>query len=175
MLSFIRTHIFIGILILFTNTLFAQGAATPSCEFWKKVRYGGGLGLNIGGGFTNISLSPTAIYDINQTISVGAGLQGSYVSSRNNFSSFIYGASLIGLANVSDQIQVSADLEQLKVNTTYDTSLSIPASRFWNTALFLGAGYSNDGITIGVRYNVLFKKEDNVYSEALMPFIRVFF
>jgi hypothetical protein len=41
--------------------------------------------------------------------------------------------------------------------------------------LFLGAGYRNENITFGVRYNVLHKERDNIYAEAFMPFVRVFF
>src|SRR5690554_2224212 len=48
-------------------------------EFWKKVRFGGGLGLNIGSGFTDITIAPSAIYEINEYIATGIGLQGSYI------------------------------------------------------------------------------------------------
>jgi long-subunit fatty acid transport protein len=161
-------------LLSFPVFISAQGTATPACEFWKKVQFGGGVGLNVSNGFTNISLSPSAKYSINEVFSVGAGLQGSYASG-SGFSSFIYGGSLLALANVSDQIQLSADLDQLKVNTSYSTSPSTASRHFWNTALFLGAGYRNGNITVGAKYNVLFKKEDGVYSDAFMPFARVYF
>ncbi len=42
-------------------------------------------------------------------------------------------------------------------------------------ALFVGAGYRNENITIGIRYNVLHKDSDNIYAEAFMPFVRIFF
>jgi hypothetical protein len=32
-----------------------------------------------------------------------------------------------------------------------------------------------ENVTIGARYNVLFDKDKNVYGEAFMPFVRVFF
>jgi long-subunit fatty acid transport protein len=162
------------ILLLFPLYLSAQGAATPACEFWKKVQFGGGLGLNVSNGFTNISLSPSARYNVNEIFSLGLGLQGSYASG-SGFSSFIYGGSMFALANVSDQIQLSVDLDQLKVNTSYSTTPAISSKHFWNTALFLGAGYRNGNITVGAKYNVLFKKEDGVYSDAFMPFVRVYF
>ena len=46
---------------------------------------------------------------------------------------------------------------------------------FWNTALFLGAGYRNENITLGIRYNILHRDRDNIYAEAFMPFVRIYF
>lgn len=138
----------------------------------QRVHFGGTLGLSFGSGFTNIVVAPSIIYDVNQYFSAGAGVQGSYVSYKNNFESYIYGASIIALVNPIEQIQLSAELEQLRVNTTYDDNFK---DNFWNTALFLGAGYRTNNVTVGIRYNVLFKESNNVYNEAFMPFIRVYF
>jgi hypothetical protein len=70
-------------------------------------------------------------------------------------------------------------LEQLRVNLNYDaryTEIYGPEDRdFWNTALYLGAGYRTPNVTVGIRYNVLFNENDFVYSEAWMPFVRVYF
>jgi len=41
--------------------------------------------------------------------------------------------------------------------------------------LFLGAGYNSGSVTVGVRYNVLYKSKDMVYGSPFMPFIRVYF
>ncbi|MFM9826800.1 hypothetical protein [Flavobacterium sp.] len=142
-------------------------------HFWEKVQFGGGLGLGFGTGFTNISLSPTAIYNINDYFSLGAGVQYSYVRQKNIYTSNLYGGSIIGLINPVEQIQLSAELEQLRVNVDYGNNYA--KENFWNTGLFLGAGFRNGNITIGGRYNVLFNKNDSVYTEAFMPFVRVFF
>ena len=138
----------------------------------NKVHFGGTLGLSIGSGFTDIVVAPSVIYDVNDYFSAGVGLQGSYVNFKNNFESYIYGASLIGLVNPIEEIQLSAELEQVRVNTTFDDNYK---DNFWNTALFLGAGYRAQNITIGIRYNVLFDKNKSVYNEAFMPFVRVYF
>jgi hypothetical protein len=162
-----------ALLTLLMVILFATGAlAQNSNVFSERIHFGGSLGLSIGSGFTNIVLAPSFIYDVNQYFSAGAGIQGSYVSWENNFESYIYGASLIGLFNPIEQVQLSAELEQLRVNTTYDDNFK---DNFWNTALFIGAGYRTNNVTIGVRYNILFKERNNVYNEPFMPFIRVFF
>jgi hypothetical protein len=167
------------ILALFTFSLsgFSQDSTNVKrkSEFWKNVQLGGGLGLNVGGGFTDITVAPSAIYNVNEYLSLGVGLQGSYVSVKNNYNSFIYGGSLIGLVNPIKEIQLSVELEQLKVNTKFESSFQIPSRHFWNTGLFLGVGYRTNNVTIGARYNVLFNENDNVYSNAFMPFIRVYF
>jgi long-subunit fatty acid transport protein len=151
---------------------FNFASAQNSIPASQRVHVGGTLGLSFGSGFTNIVVAPSVIYDVNQYFSAGAGVQGSYVNWKNNFESYIYGASLIALVNPIEQVQLSAELEQLRVNTTYQDNFK---DNFWNTALFLGAGYRTNNVTVGIRYNVLFKESNNVYNEAFMPFIRVYF
>lgn len=143
-------------------------------EFWKKVRFGSGLGLGFGNGFTNISLAPSAVYDVNKYFSAGLGIQYSYLKQRDLYSSSMYGGSIVTLFNPVETIQLSAELEQLKVNTSY-TNSSLPSSNFWNTALFLGAGYRVENVTIGARYNVLYDDTKGVYGSAWMPFVRMYF
>ncbi|WP_276978560.1 hypothetical protein [Flavobacterium filum] len=161
-------------LISFFDGLAQSNPPKPS-PFWSKVRYGGGLGLNIGNNFTDIFIAPSAIYDVNQYLSVGVGLQGSYIKQRNIFDSYLYGGSLIGLVNPTDFLQFSTEIEQLRVNTTYKNTFDSTKSNFWNTGVFLGAGYVNENVTIGVRYNILHNNKNNLYSEAWMPFVRVYF
>lgn len=169
------------IVIFFVTNVYSQDSIRvqktqiQKSEFWKKVRFGGGLGLNFGNNATSVSIAPSAIYQVNKYFSTGIGLQGSYVSFKDSYKSYIYGGSLIGLVNPIQEIQLSIDLEQLRVNTIFDSRFSIASTSKWNTALFIGAGYVSNYVTFGVKYNVLYKKTDNVYSEAFMPFIRVFF
>lgn len=169
-------------LLIFSAFAFSQSASNslnPKNDFWKKVQFGGGIGLGIGSGYTDISIAPSGIYNFNSYFSAGVGLQGSYISVKNSYKSFIYGGSIIGLLNPIEQIQLSIELEQLRVNTTSNFALVganiFPKNNFWNTALYLGAGYRTDNITVGVRYNILFNKSDQVYSEAFMPFVRIYF
>lgn len=149
---------------------------SPGSYFWKKVQFGGGIGLSVGSGFTDITLAPNAIYNFNDYVSFGAGLQGSFVALKDNYSSAIYGASLITLFNPIEVVQLSVELEEVRVNQTINqnTDNNIK-NNFWNTGLFFGAGYRVENVTIGARYNVLFNKNDFVYSEAFMPFVRVYF
>jgi len=163
--------------LLFFNVIKAQDTiARPSkSNFSKNIRIGGGLGVAVGNGYSNIVVAPSAIYKLNDFVALGLGLQYSYVKEKDFYKSHIYGASAIGLVNPIREVQLSLELEQVRVNNTYTQTLPKITDNFWNTALFLGAGYCNENVTIGLRYNVLHRDKNNVYTDALMPFIRIYF
>jgi len=169
----------IVILLFFYENVIAQHQQTPHSvnPFWSKVQFGGGLGLSFGSGYTDISIAPSAIYNVNPYLAVGLGLQGSYVSSKGYYDSGIYGASFLTFINPIPEIQFSINLNQSYVNNHYEAYYSQPAytDNFWNTALFLGAGYRAGNVTVGIAYNVLFDENDHVYSDAVMPFVRAYF
>jgi hypothetical protein len=143
--------------------------------FWEKVQFGGGLGLGFGSGYTDIMVAPNAIYNFNQYVAAGVGLQYSYSQQKDYFKSNIYGASILGLFNPIEEIQLSVEVEQLRVNAIFEDFYNHYEDNFWNTALFLGAGYRSNNVTFGLRYNVLFKDNQGVYADALMPFVRIYF
>ena len=144
-------------------------------DFWERVQFGGGLGLGFASGYSNVTVAPSGIYNFNEKISLGLGVQYSYVNQKNFYQSHIYGGSIIALVNPVEYIQLSAELEELKVNNTFDTTSGKVTDDFWNTALFVGAGYRSNNLTIGMRYNLLHKDRNNVYVDAFMPFIRIYF
>jgi hypothetical protein len=144
-------------------------------EFWDHVQFGGGFGLNIGTGFTDVTVAPSAIYNFNKYVAAGAGLQGSIVSQKGVYNSTMYGVDLIALFQPIQEIQLSVELEQMRVNNTFRNPTGTLKDNFWNTGLFIGAGYRMDNVTVGMRYNLLYNKDKNVYSDAMMPFIRVYF
>ncbi|MGL2992741.1 hypothetical protein [Flavobacterium sp. TSSA_36] len=162
--------IFLFVLLCFTKSLYAQQAFSNG--FSKKIQFGGGLGLNFGSGFTDISVAPSAIYNINPFVALGASIQFGYIKVKNNYETYTYGGSLIGLINPIPQIQLSAELEQLRFNTKFRY---YGDQDYWNTALYLGAGYRSNNVTFGVRYDVLHDDNKSIYSEAFMPFVRVYF
>lgn len=171
------------VFLLGENVVRAQGnpGGTKS-DFWRNVQIGGGIGAGFGSGYTNVMLAPGAIYNFNQYVSAGVGLTGSYVRYRryssdiDEYRSWIYGGSLIGLFHPIPQIQLSLEAEQLRVNTTLETVGSGNLhDNFWSTGLFVGAGYRTPNVTIGLRYNILHDPDKTVYGDALMPFVRVYF
>lgn len=170
----ILKSILIFLSLFSSGFLLAQQQTTPpktQSDFWKKVQFGGGIGLSFGSGYTDISLAPSAIYNFNQYVALGLGAQYTYVKQKNYYASNLYGASIIGLFNPIPEIQLSAEIEELRVNVNLDGSNS-NSQDYWNTGLFLGAGYRTGNVTIGARYNVL---NDNNNGNAFMPFVRVYF
>nr|WP_315231674.1 hypothetical protein [uncultured Flavobacterium sp.] len=164
------------IILFFSSCLFAQQNTSSNKtqnEFWRNVQFGGGIGLGFGSGYTDISLAPSAIYNFNDYMALGVGLQYKYLKQRDYYASHLYGGSVIGLFNPIQEIQLSAELEQLRVNVNLEGSNS-NSQDYWNTGLFIGAGYRSGNATIGARYNVLTDK-NNIYGSAFMPFIRVYF
>ena len=164
-------------LFSFKSEIFAQEKQEmkTKSDFWQRVQFGGGLGLGFGNVYADIMIAPNAIYNFNDYFSAGLGAQYSYVKQRDIFTSNIYGGSVISLFHPIREIQISTELEQLRVNSRFETVNGTTTRDFWNTALFIGAGYRNENITIGLRYNVLHKDRDYMYVDALMPFVRVFF
>lgn len=166
-------------LVVFLNSsiLEAQNDSIPKrkSEFWQKVQFGGGVGFNMGSGFTNIALSPNLYYNVNSKVTLGLGLNGSYIKSNNEYNAWLYGGSVLGIVNPMEFVQLSAELEQLRANVNYETTGGTVSDDFWNTALFLGAGYRSGNFTIGLRYNVLHDDNDRIYSDPWMPFIRIVF
>lgn len=163
--------------VLFSYTFLSAQQQTNTFktknEFWQNVQFGGGIGLGIGTGYTDISLAPSAIYNFNEYAAFGLGVQYAYAKQKNDFASHLYGGSIIGLFNPFDQIQLSAELEQLRVNVDFGPFGG--SENYWNTGLFLGAGFRNGNVTIGARYDILHKDNRSAYSEAFMPFVRVYF
>jgi len=174
--NIIKLILFFG-LIFNSVILNAQNDSIPKSKsvFWEHVRFGGGLGLSVAGGFTNVALSPMMYYNINEWVSVGTGLTGSYIKSSNDYNSWIYGGSIAGIFNPIENIQISTEFEQLRVNTKFQSLTGKTTDNFWNSALFLGAGYRAGSVTLGLRYNVLHDKNNFIYSDPLMPFVRVVF
>lgn len=169
--NFLTKYVFT---VLFASaSLHAQEQDTRPLR--DRLHFGGNVAAAFGSGYTDVVLAPGVLYDVNDYFSAGVGLQGSYVNQRNYYSSFMYGGSVLGLVNPIPQLQLSAELEQLRVNLDVDEQYGNYDRNFWNTALFFGIGYRANNVTIGLRYNVLFKEKELVYSDALMPFIRVYF
>ncbi|WP_348797990.1 hypothetical protein [Flavobacterium adhaerens] len=162
--------------LLFYENVIAQYTQMPQSRspFWEKVQFGGGLGLSFGSGYTDIMVSPSAVYNFNPVVAVGTSLLFGYVNT-DTYESIYYGGSLIGLVNPIPQIQLSAELEQTRFNTDYEYLGGHFSDDYWNTALYLGAGFRTRNVTIGIRYDVLYDENKSIYSEPYMPFVRVYF
>jgi hypothetical protein len=143
-------------------------------SFWEHVRFGGGLGLGFTNGGFNGAISPSAIYQFNSQFATGISLNFNYA--KFNDDKFIaYGGSLLSLYNPLPFLQLSGELEQLRINRELTTFSGIIEDNYWSPALFLGLGYSNQNVTFGIRYDVLYDQNKSIYANAWMPFVRVYF
>ena len=161
-----------------SNAGFSQEQNLPKAKtdsFWDHVQFGGGFGLAVGNDFTDITIAPSAIYRFNDPFAAGISLQYSHLKQKNFYTSNVVGGSLIGLYNPIEEIQLSVELEEVNVNNTYSDLYGNIKRSFWNTGLYLGAGYCADNVTIGARFNLLFDKDKDIYGDAFMPFVRVYF
>ena len=161
--------------LVFSVGLFAQDQTdplNPPSNFWRNVQFGGGIGLSFSSGYTDVFLAPSAIYNFNPIVAVGAGLNLNYVASNNYYSSLVYGISTLVLVNPIPQIQLSVGLNESRVNYQ-EKGYSNYSEDYWDTSLILGAGYRTGNVTIGIGYNIL--QNDRYNTEAFVPFIRAYF
>lgn len=168
-----KKYCFISLSIFFFNFSMSQ-YSTGQGNFWKQVRYGGGIGLDIFNGGLNASISPSAIYPVSNTFSAGVSLNVNYAKFDDN-KLLAYGGSLLSLYNPIPQIQLSAELEQLRINRTFALDGSDIEANYWSPALFFGIGFTNRNVTLGLRYNVLYDDENSIYADGLLPFVRFYF
>ena len=176
LIPLIFKHRFIVLIVFFfitaPNCFYAQENKE---NFWNHVRFGGGLGLNFGDGFFSSTIAPSGIYEFNDVFALGLGLNATFNNLKREYKSTILGGSLIGLVNIINEVQVSAEFENLHVNRRYDVTLNFPEDNYWIPALFLGAGYRSGNITLGIRYDVLYDKNKSIYIDPWAPFVRFYF
>ncbi len=164
----------ISLFMLFCLTgMHAQNTLGKS-DFWRRVRFGGGLGLGFTNGGFNGSISPSAIYEFNSQFAAGTSLNLSYAK-FNDDQFLAYGGSVLGLFNPIPQLQLSAEFEQLRINRTLDAVPNPIEDDYWLPALFVGAGYRTNNVTFGLRYDVLYDENRSIYANNIMPFVRFFF
>jgi len=144
-------------------------------EFWSHVMFGGGIGLSFGDGFFSGTLAPSAIYRFDEKFSAGAGLNMSYSTEKNFYESYILGTSILGLFNPIQQLQLSAEFEQLYVNRDFDDSTFYLNESYWYPGLYLGAGFNTGHVTMGIRFDILYDSERSIYGNAYNPFVRFYF
>jgi long-subunit fatty acid transport protein len=143
-------------------------------SFWNNIHLGGGLGLNFNDGYTNLSISPSGIYQINKKLAGGLGLNLNYSSRKNKFDATVLGASFIALYNPIRALQFSLEFEQNNIN--YNDKIYNTNSNYWSPAFFIGTGYSIGKFgSLGLRYDIIYNNNKSVYGSALLPYIRVYF
>lgn len=139
-------------------------------DFWDHVQFGGGFSLGFGNQ-TTIGISPSAIYNFNNGFSLGTGVNYLY-SEINDFTTSIYGASLISLYQTNLGIQLSGEFDYHFAKQS-DISGSSVNTNF--PALHLGIAYNRGRFAFGVRYDVLYDENKSVFASPFSPVVRFYF
>ena len=166
---------FLFILLATFNFIYSLAQnSSNNVDFWNNVRFGGGIGLGFNNHSFNGSISPSAIYQFNDQIAAGTGLNFNYAK-FNDDKFLAYGGSVLSLFNPIPQLQLSTEFEQLRINRTLYTQTINIEDNYWLPAFFVGLGYSTRNVTLGLRYDLLYNDSKSIYGNALTPFVRVFF
>ena len=133
----------------------------------EKLKFGCGFGLNFVGG-TNISVSPNLTHTISDKIAVGGGLQGSYAAIKNLQNTTTFGANVLGRYNPVKKITTLLEFSELRVSTKKDSPTEKSTYNYWDSALFVGAGYNvTSKISFGAKYAYIRGSEILVTNELL--------
>jgi hypothetical protein len=157
------------------STLTTKDAVTSYKKvdsFKDHLRYGGSFNVGFGNNYTTIGISPSVLYDFYNGFYAGVG--ASYYHTKNNdfdYTSNVYGGSVIALYNFMKVIQLSAEFESLKVNE----NLGRRENSYWTNGLYAGIAYRARNVSIGIRYDLLFDDQKSFYGDAISPVIRIYF
>ncbi|GAA4269065.1 alpha-ketoglutarate decarboxylase [Hyunsoonleella aestuarii] len=165
----------ISVLFVTVFVLVQSNAQEVKSDFWNHVRFGGSIGLNFGNDFFSGTIAPSAIYEFNNSVALGIGLNATFNNLKREYKSTILGGSIIGLYNVIPEIQLSTEFENLNVDRHFDMNVNIPNENYWVPALFIGAGYRSGNVTFGIRYDVLYDRDKSIYIDPWLPFVRFYF
>lgn len=157
-----------------SNNIGYSQNSTKQNTFCKNVQFGGGIGLGFTNGGFNGSIAPSAIYNVNSTFSTGVSLNINYAK-YDIYKQFAYGGSIITLYNPISALQLSGELEQLRINETLELDGGQSKNKYWSPALFIGAGYRINNVIAGIRYDLLHDENKSIYADAWIPFVRVYF
>lgn len=139
----------------------------------KKLQFGLGFGLNFVGG-TSLNLSPNLTYKINDKMSAGAGILLNYNSIKNVQTTTTAGINALFFYYPIAKLVTTAEFAEMYVSRN-NKVLNVK-DNFWDSALFFGAGYQiTPKISVGAKYNVLYKKDKSVYSSPVIPFVNISF
>jgi len=165
----------LGLIIFVNFNLTGQNSELAPHRFIDDVRFGGGINIGLGNSYSTFAISPSAIYDFSNEFSAGLSVTYVYVKNKSiqNSTTNLCGGSVLALFRPINNIQISTEFENLKINQKYSFQTEISQ---WQTALYFGLEYVTGNIAMGLRYDVLYDKVTNITSSsALNPVFRVYF
>lgn len=139
----------------------------------NRLKFGLGFGVNFVGG-TNLSLSPNLTYLLTKNFSIGGGLQFNYAGLKGIQKTTTYGANALVYFTPVRQLLTTLEFSELHVNR--NALITNTKNEFWESALFIGGGIQiTPKFSLGAKYNVLYNKNESVYSSPVVPFINISF
>ena len=156
-----------------TDSLQSKKADTLMVKQDKKLKFGFGFGLNFVGG-TNIGLSPNLTYNVSNKVAFGFGLQWNYLALKDIQTTTTYGANTLFQFRPTQKITTLLEFVQLRVSAKDE--INDIKKNYWDSALFVGAGLNiTKKITVGAKYNLLYKEDESIYSSPIIPFVNISF
>jgi predicted porin len=155
--------------------LFCQNSDLDKQHFFDNVRFGGSINIGVGSSYSTFSISPSALYDFSNQFSLGLGITYVYVKNKSiiNSTTNHFGGNILALYKPINHIQISTEFENLKLNQKFNYDNVLPQ---WQTALYIGLEYVTGKIAMGLRYDILYDKVNNITNpSALNPVFRVYF
>lgn len=147
-------------------TIFSQ-EFKKNHDFLANVQFGGNIDVYFSNNSTTLGISPATVYNINDKL--GFGLTASYTYLKNNNNTFnIYSGGILTLYKPFNSLQLSSEFEQSFINIE-NTSSSVPALYFGIATIVSKNIYS------GFKYDVLYNKQNSIYSFPITPFVSIFF
>jgi len=161
LISFLLSSLFISISsnAQYYDSTYVRKKEKPAEEkedIWKKLVFGGGLGLSIGNP-TYIDISPIVGYRINEKVTAGIGLNYQYYSydyGNYLFATNIYGGSVFGRYYFKKDLFAHGEVEYLNL-----ASYNNPEKRIGVESVLVGGGYmqhfsAHSGLVAMVLYNL---------------------
>lgn len=116
------------------------------------------------------------MYAVSDKVSFGAGLQGNYTAIKDVQSTTTFGINLLTQYSPVKKLITLVEFAELNVNTKQETLNGDIKDSFWESILFVGAGLNvTNKIALGVKYNVLYKEDESVYTSPIIPFVNITF
>jgi len=155
--------------------IFFLSFQTGGAQELKKIQWMGGFGLSVNNEFFSISLQPGISYSFSEKFRTAVSFQYAYSKSNKNyygvnFTRNMYGGNIFMMYYPIKELETSIEYEALRINETYN---SIDKD-YWSPGLFAGIGYMSKNFAVGFKFNFLYK-EDGIYKEPLIPYIRIYF
>lgn len=155
-----------------TNSVVLKDSISKKSSKWKL---GMGFGLNFVGG-TNISLAPRLLYDASKKVTFGVGLQYNYSAIKDLKKTSTIGGTLSTFYSPSQRFITLLEFAELNVTSKTETTDGEIKDSFWESALFIGAGVNiTKKMTVGAKYNMLYKEDESVYTSPVIPFVNIAF